>query len=177
MVTLMYAVRSTDPKIFVHSIHTITWKAIQQHQQETMHRHHFWYTRYHVPPLQSCSIAECLHSFLSTLECPIIHVVRWLLTYSTVCKSKGKISLCKLWCQWYLAYWPKCVLDSWWLNIRMNIFKMGPLWSRRYEVNQKLGSSSKMASEVISEHLLLNVGGISLDPKMLSPCTTVVQEL
>ena len=27
-----------------------------------------------------------------------------------------------------------------------------------------------MASEVISEHLLLNIGGIPLDPKMLSPC-------
>ena len=25
--------------------------------------HHFWYTRYHVPQLQSCGIAECLRSF------------------------------------------------------------------------------------------------------------------
>ena len=36
----------------------------------------FWYTRYHVPPLQSGGIAECLLSFLSALECPIIHGVR-----------------------------------------------------------------------------------------------------
>ena len=44
-------------------------------QQETVCGHHFWYTRYHVPPLQSCGIAKCLFSFLSALECPIIHVV------------------------------------------------------------------------------------------------------
>ena len=47
-----------------------------QCQQETVCRHHFWYTRYHVPPLQSCGIAKCLLSFLSALECPIIHGVR-----------------------------------------------------------------------------------------------------
>ena len=35
----------------------------------------FWYTRYHVPPLQSCSITECLRSFLSAVECPIIPVI------------------------------------------------------------------------------------------------------
>ena len=35
---------------------------------------------YHVPLLKSCGIAECL---LSALECPIIHVVRRLLTYSS----------------------------------------------------------------------------------------------
>ena len=36
----------------------------------------------HQVPLQSCGIAECLCSFLSALECLIIHVVQWLLTYS-----------------------------------------------------------------------------------------------
>ena len=28
-----------------------------------MRRRHFWYTRYRVPPLQSCGIAECLPQF------------------------------------------------------------------------------------------------------------------
>ena len=47
----------------------------------------FWYTRYHVPQLQSCGIAECLRSFHSAFECPNIPVVRWLLTYSNYAKS------------------------------------------------------------------------------------------
>ena len=36
----------------------------------------FLYTRYHVPQLQSCAIAECLRSFPSAFECPNIPVVR-----------------------------------------------------------------------------------------------------
>ena len=45
-------------------------------QQETMRGRHFWYTRYRVPPLQSCGIAECLRSFPSAFERPNIPVVR-----------------------------------------------------------------------------------------------------
>ena len=55
-------------------------------QQETMCRRHFWYSRYHVPPLQCCGIAECLRSFLSAFECPIIPAVQRLLTYSNSAK-------------------------------------------------------------------------------------------
>ena len=38
---------------------------------------HVWYTRYRVPPVQSCSTAKCSRSFLFTLDCPIIPVVWW----------------------------------------------------------------------------------------------------
>ena len=43
----------------------------------------FWCTRYLTPPLGSCGNIKCLHSFLSTFECPNIPVVWWLLTYFT----------------------------------------------------------------------------------------------
>ena len=34
-----------------------------------------WYTWYHILPLQSCSITECLRSFPSVFECPNIPVI------------------------------------------------------------------------------------------------------
>ena len=43
-----------------------------------MRGRHFWYTRYCVPPLQSCGIAECLRSFLSAFERLNIPVVRYI---------------------------------------------------------------------------------------------------
>ena len=42
---------------------------------ETMCGHHFWHTSYRIPPLQSCVITECLHSFVSMLGSPITYVV------------------------------------------------------------------------------------------------------
>ena len=78
--TMMSENRYTSPKIDVF------WSAILlllYCQQERMRRHHFWYTRYRVPPLQSCGIAECLRSFPSAFQCPNIPVVLWSLTYSS----------------------------------------------------------------------------------------------
>ena len=53
--------------------------------------HHFSHTSYRIPPLHSCIIAECLHSFVSTLESPITYVVWWLLTYSMVYETAATI--------------------------------------------------------------------------------------
>ena len=46
------------------------WSVVTEFASQA--RRHFWYTRYHVPQLQSCGIAECLRSFPSAFECPNI---------------------------------------------------------------------------------------------------------
>ena len=77
-----------------------------------VYRRHFWYTRYHLPPLQSCSkVAECWCSFLFVLECPIIYTCCPMIASIQLITVQSVSIMCNL-CWHIIMRWNQCIIEE-----------------------------------------------------------------